>query len=189
MTKRRLSPCALCSPWLLFFLTIAPMHAYTEGSPQRYMTREEAFRVILPGADRVVANVRHFSPDARARIERRASRKLEADTVEVFVGYRGTDTIGYAIIDDEIGLHHPITFGVGVTRDRKLVDCVVMVFRESRGMEIRDARFRRQMAGKGPNDPIRINRDIVNVTGATYSSRAATDAVRKAIAICQELFP
>lgn len=112
---------------------------------------------------------------------------MATDTVTVWVGRKGGDTMGYAVIIEEIGLRHPITFGIGLKPDGRLVDCVVMVFRESRGSEIRDARFRRQLVGKTPSDPIRLNRDVINITGATYSARAATDAIRKAMAIWAEV--
>jgi Na+-translocating ferredoxin:NAD+ oxidoreductase RnfG subunit len=162
--------------------------ALREGDPHVYLTREQAFAIILPGADTIAREIRRLSPEGKARVERRSGRRMASDTAIVWIGRKNGDTIGYAMILEEIGLRHPITFGVGLRPDGRLVDCVVMVFRESRGSEIRDARFRRQLIGKAPSDPIRLNRDVINITGATYSSRAATDAIRKAMGIWTELY-
>ena len=48
-------------------------------------------------------------------------------------------------------------------------------------------RFLNQYRGKGPQSALRINKDILNITGATVSSRAVTIGVRKAIAAFQAL--
>lgn len=160
-----------------------------EGDPRVFLTREEALRIVLPGATAHRTVVRTVSSEARQRIERRSGRRMVSDSVSIIVGTAGDRVTGYAFFLDEQGLHHPISFAIGLRPDGTLVDCVVMIFRESRGSEIRDLRFRRQLAGKRPTDPLRINRDVINVTGATYSARAATDAIRKAMAIWQECLP
>lgn len=157
-----------------------------EGDPRVFLTRDEALRIVLPGATAHRTEVRRVSPEARQRIERRAGRRMASDSVSIIVGTSGDRVTGYAFLLDEQGLHHPISFAIGLRPDGTLVDCVVMIFRESRGSEIRDPRFRRQFAGKRPTDALRINRDVINVTGATYSARAATDAIRKAMATWQE---
>jgi Na+-translocating ferredoxin:NAD+ oxidoreductase RnfG subunit len=158
-----------------------------EGDPRVYLSRDEAIKIVLPGARNTRMEIRRLSPEARQRIERKAGRRMAGETVTVIVGTTDSRTVGYAFIIEERGLHHPITFAIGLKPDGTLTDCVVMVFRESRGSEIRDARFRRQLAGKTPSDPIRLNRDVINITGATYSARAATDAIRKAMGIWAEV--
>ena len=65
----------------------------------------------------------------------------------------------------------------------------VMVFRESRGGEVRRRRFLAQYDGKSLRSPIRINRDIVGVTGATLSVRAMNAGVKKSLAVVQTAFP
>lgn len=173
----------------LLCLVISPAHSeLREGDPRVYLTRPQALAIVLPGADTILSQVKRLTPAARERVERRAGRRMASDTVTVWIGRKNGDTIGYAMVIEEIGLRHPITFGIGLKSDGKLIDCVVMVFRESRGSEIRDARFRRQFIGKTPSDPVRLNRDVIQITGATYSSRAATDAIRKAMGIWAELY-
>ena len=48
--------------------------------------------------------------------------------------------------------------------------------------EVSRRRFLNQYRGKGPDSPLRINRDILNITGATVSSRAVTLGVKKVLA-------
>ena len=58
-----------------------------------------------------------------------------------------------------------------------------MVYREAVGEEVRRARFTRQFRGRSAKDPLRINRDILNVTGATMSVQAMTAGVKKVLVL------
>jgi Na+-translocating ferredoxin:NAD+ oxidoreductase RnfG subunit len=94
---------------------------------------------------------------------------------------------GYAVIDDEQGLHQPITFATRLS-PRGMVERVeIMVYREPRGDEVRDVRFRQQFQGKTSQDPLRLNRDIDAVSGATVSSASLAVGVRRATILVEEL--
>jgi FMN-binding domain len=58
-----------------------------------------------------------------------------------------------------------------------------MEYRESRGGKVKEQRFLSQFHGKTSDDPIRVNQDIVNYTGATLSSYAIARGVRRALAL------
>src|SRR2546426_8892367 len=81
---------------------------------------------------------------------------------------------GYAVIQETIGKHRPITYLVGVTPDGKVSDIEVLVYRESKGSEVRMKRFNSHYEGKTVLEPIRINKDIINITGATVSVRSVS---------------
>jgi electron transport complex protein RnfG len=46
------------------------------------------------------------------------------------------------VIDDELGLHQPITFATRLSSHGKVERVEIVVYREPRGAEVRDARFR-----------------------------------------------
>lgn len=70
-----------------------------------------------------------------------------------------------------------------VILDSKLTikDLDVEQYIGERGGEIRSEEFRRQFRGKGSLSDLRIGNDIDAVTGATISSKALTEAVRKSV--------
>jgi FAD:protein FMN transferase len=72
---------------------------------------------------------------------------------------------------------------VGVSPRGKVLEVAVMEYRESRGSEVKERRFLSQFRGKTSSDPIRVNQDIVNYTGATLSSYAIARGVRRALAL------
>jgi hypothetical protein len=72
---------------------------------------------------------------------------------------------------DEIGKEQPITTGV-VVNAGKVERVKVLVFRESRGWEVRYPFFTDQFFGAELNEQNRLDRDIDNISGATLSVNA-----------------
>lgn len=81
---------------------------------------------------------------------------------------------------DEIGKEEPITIGYVVNQGR-IESARVLIYRESRGDEVRYPRFTDQFKGaalKGEND---LDRSIDNISGATLSVEAMTRTARLAL--------
>jgi hypothetical protein len=91
--------------------------------------------------------------------------------------------VGVIFVLDVVGQTLPITFAVGVRDDQTLQDVQVMVYREPYGREINERRFRAQFRGKTKSDPLTVEKDVSAVSGATISSRSATYAARKGLAL------
>ncbi len=76
-----------------------------------------------------------------------------------------------AWILEEIGKDMPITFGV-VIENGRLAQIKVLVFRESRGAEIRHPFFTEQFEGAALDRELALDRPIDGISGATLSVRA-----------------
>jgi hypothetical protein len=154
------------------------------------MSEEEALREVFPSAALVVE--RSWTPAAaeRAAMEKGLGRRLVEPDYPIVLVYDGARRfLGYALVTEERGKYRPITFLVGITPERRVKDTAVMVYRESRGGEVRSRRFLGQYRGKSLRDPIRTNRDIVNISGATISVHSMNAGVRKALMVVQTAFP
>ncbi len=85
-----------------------------------------------------------------------------------------------AWILEEIGKEKPITVGIVVNGDR--IETVrILVFRESRGWEVRHPFFTDQFRGAGLREGYRLDRSIDGITGATLSVRAVRKLARLAL--------
>lgn len=148
-----------------------------------YMTPEQALHWAFPKSECIEERVIKLEPEAVREIETKTGGRIFESDKKVYVGMRGDRIDGYAVITNEIGKFEPITFIVKVTPDGKVADVAVMVYRESRGGEVERKRFLHQYLGKKEADPLRINYDIINVTGATMSVRAMSRGVKKVLHI------
>ena len=168
--------------------------AQTEQEPadnfqlQTYLTEEQALALIFPECDEIVADEFVMTPEEKSSLEKLLSRRLYEDGFRTYIGKRDGSIQGYAIITEEIGKFHPFTFVVGVDADGKITNIAVLVYRESRGGEIAKKRFLYQFMGKSFKNPIRINKDIINITGATMSVQCMCAGVRKVIAVINEYY-
>lgn len=103
----------------------------------------------------------------------------------VFIARTGDVVDGYAVIEDVVGQHEPITFAVQVGTEGRIRRVEVMEYREAYGEEVRDPRFLKQFIGKSLGDAIKPGVDVDGITGATLSSRSSTVAARRALILCE----
>ena len=85
-----------------------------------------------------------------------------------------------AWILEEIGKEKPITVGIVIDEGR-IRRIRVLVFRESRGDEVRHAFFTRQFENATLRDDTQLDRVIDGISGATLSVRALTKLARVAL--------
>ena len=76
-----------------------------------------------------------------------------------------------AWILSEVGKERDITVGV-VIKHNRIEKIKVLIFRESRGSEVRHGYFTRQFKSVQLSDNLELNKDIDGITGATLSVRA-----------------
>jgi hypothetical protein len=116
---------------------------------------------------------------------------LESDSL-VRLSY-GADSAGTAVgsyrVASEIGKYLPFEFLVALDADGKVLNVVVLNYREARGGEVRRERFLQQYRGKSASSPVRLNRDILGIAGATLSAWAVNRGVKKTLWWCDRIGP
>ncbi len=90
---------------------------------------------------------------------------------------------GWFILDEVLGKHELITYAVALDAQGRVRGIEVLEYRESHGGQVRDAKWRAQFAGKSVADPLQLDRDIRNISGATLSCRHVTDGVKRVLAM------
>ena len=96
---------------------------------------------------------------------------------------RAGTVIGHVMVDDVVGKHELITYAVGIGSDGVVRGVEILDYRETRGGEVRDPRWRAQFVGKHHGAPLALDDDIQNISGATLSCRHITDGVRRLLAL------
>ena len=90
-----------------------------------------------------------------------------------------------AWILDEIGKEHPITVGVVIEKDR-IEAFEILVYRESRGGEVRHGFFKRQFHGAKLKQD-KLDRHVDSISGATLSVNAVSAVARWALYLDEQL--
>jgi len=147
-----------------------------------YFTEDQALAKVFAGADSTWAERWTPTPGEVADLEARLGWRVPPEEVVFHRARKGDRDLGWAVVTEERGRFKPITFLVHVGPDRRVGMVLVMVYRESRGEGVKRQRFLKQFQRKGADDPLRLNRDVKMVSGATLSSRAVTAGVKRVLA-------
>jgi len=133
----------------------APLVVMPAAHATTYLTVEQAQQVLFPGAS--------FAPLDVKRKER---------------VWRANNA-GWFVVDEVLGKHEFITYAIGLNADGTVKQIEIMTYRESYGYEVRNADWRAQFVGKNAAAPLKLNKDIKNISGATLSCRHIADGVKR----------
>lgn len=165
---------------LLFFIGAAlfPFGARAE----RYVEPEEAARLIFPDADEAVSFTIELTKDQIKEIKKQSGMRVRKPRIEGFEMRRGGLSLGRVYVDNVIGKHEFITYAAGINDAGAVRGVEIIEYRETWGFEIRQPNWRAQFTGRTLEDPLRLGKDIENISGATLSCRNVTDGVRRLLA-------
>lgn len=153
-----------------------------------FLSEEEAVKLMFPKSEHIKKDLVRVPADRKLAIEERIGWKFPEDSFEVYIGETGTQVDGYALVQNTIGKHKPMTYMVGVDNRGHISNIELLIFREARGSEVRQKRFNSQYEGKTVLDPVRINRDIINISGATMSVRSMTAGIKRVLVLVDEFY-
>ena len=155
---------------------------------EEFMTEDEAVKAILPQSQRIRKETLRLAQDKKSTVEQRIGWKFPEDSFDLYIGETGDKVDGYAMIHNTIGKYKPMTYMVGVDPKGNCTDVELLVFRDAKGSEVGKKRFNSQYDGKTVTDPIRINKDIINISGATMSVRSMNAGVKRVLVLVDEFY-
>jgi len=171
---------------LAALLTLSASRGSARAETAYYTTRS-VLAEFFPKSERVTFRTVTLDGSLRTRLAQRLGYAPPKDRYTIFIATTQGKVDGYAVIDEEKGLHQPITFATRLSPRGAIERIEIMVYREPRGDEVRDPRFRKQFEGKTAQDPLRLNRDIDAVSGATVSSASLAVGAHRATVLIEEL--
>jgi len=173
-------------------LTFLFLIAYTLLSPNSLQAKEfkrpeQALSQIYPSSQIEVRNIT-LTREQVEEVQRISGVKLESRLASWYIVKKGGQIIAYGYADMHRVRTHPEVVLYTITPDGRLDVVEVLAFHEPLEYMPED-QWLRLFASKQLNkDPIRLRRDIPNITGATLTARAITDNARKVLAMWQILF-
>ena len=150
-----------------------------------YLSIEGAQKALFAQADRFNEVILSLSPAQRDRVAALAGPQPPHRGLRAWRALHGDELLGFVFVDEVIGKEDFITYAVAVDASGRLSGPEVLAYRESHGGEIRNAAWRRQFAGRGSLDQLRVQTDIKNIAGATLSCQHVTEGVRWIVALWQ----
>jgi len=152
-------------------LVAAPAAATT------YFTVEQAQQQLLPGQALTPVAVTLTPAQAKA-IEQASGVRVRENALKVWHAANG----GWFYVDQVLGKHELITYALALDAQGAVTGVEILDYRETYGGAVRNPKWRAQFTGKKYGAPLKLDADIVNLSGATLSSAHVTDGVRRLLA-------
>ena len=144
-------------------------------------TREEALARVFPGAEFQAERV--FLTEAqRTAAEERSGVEIDSLLIARYVATRNGDVVGSAYVDTHVVRTKNESLLVCLDPDGRLRRIEVTAFLEPPEY-MASAAWYAQYDGKALNEDLNLNRAIRSIAGATLTARAASEAVRRVLAI------
>jgi Na+-translocating ferredoxin:NAD+ oxidoreductase RnfG subunit len=141
---------------------------------ESYMTREQAGEILFPGESMTDKSF-DLTKDQMKQISRAAGVRVRSERVNVLQAGKG----GWLFFDSVVGKHEFIDYAMGISSDGAVVGVEILEYRETYGHQVKDPKWRAQFAGKTTANPLELDKDIQNISGATLSSNNITKGVRR----------
>lgn len=139
---------------------------------------------LFPEGARLVPVPVEMSKAERKTLRRKAKVRVDPRRIRAWRVVDGERPLGWFFVDEVIGKHEFITYGVGIDAAGRVIGIDVLVYRETYGGEVQEESWRRQFHGKSlATDPLRLGKDVHGIAGATLSARNITDGVRKLLLV------
>lgn len=159
--------------------------AYVQAYAVDYLSMEELQRILFPDTRNFIRQPVALSKQQKAEIKKLAGTRQRWDEQLVWRAETDGHLDGWIVVDDVIGKHEFITYGVGLTPDGNVVGIEIISYRETHGGEVRDSGWREHFKGKTMADEFKLDVDVPNISGATLSSRNILDGVKRVLALQQ----
>lgn len=166
-------------------VVFAPGSGYTT----QYLTVEEAQRISFAEASSFQEAHLLFKPEQISQIEELIGKEISVKGQQLWKALKGDQLLGYFVIDYVIGKHLTIDYAIALNPDFTVKQIEILQYREEYGDEIKDPNWLRQFVGKDKNSPLKMDEDIKNISGATFSSTHITEGIKRVLITLSTIKP
>lgn len=169
---------------------VATAAAPSPARAQLFLTQEEALRLAFPEPAEIERRTAYLGDEELARARERAGPGVEVDrgVVTYYVGSRAGEPVGAAYFDAHRVRTLPEVLMVVVGPDDRIRRIEVLKFSEPPDY-LAPGEWIEQLEGRALTGELSLKGDVVNMTGATLTSRAITGAARRVLALHEVIRP
>lgn len=170
-------------PYAIHWLAPAAALIAAPASAAAFLSAEQAQELYFPGQRMELMPV-SLQPAQAKQLEKQSGTKVRELSPKVWRSAGG----GWFYLDQVIGKHEFITYAMALSADGLVAGIEILDYRETYGGEVKNPQWRAQFKGKRHGAVLKLDSDIVNLSGATLSCRNLTLGVKRLLAMHELLF-
>ena len=166
---------------IILFLSLLALAGIADATV--FYSKEEAFELAFGKGAEVEPQALFLTDEQAEKIEKMAQVKLDSNLYTLHVGKRDGQVLGYAAIESHNVRTQPETVMIVLSPTGELARVEMLAFHEPPEYQPPARWFERLY--RRPLGELRLNQGVDGISGATLSSRASLDGIRKVMAIYQ----
>lgn len=147
---------------------------HTQLYARQYLTIEQA-QTILWGNEKLEPLTVKLTLAQKKEIRTGSKMRVRRSNLRVWKSQSG----GWFILDYVIGKHEYIDYAIALEKNGAVRGLEILHYRESYGGDVRHKRWREQFSGYSHTTNLRLNREVMSITGATMSCRHLVEGVNR----------
>lgn len=148
-------------------------------------SKEEAIKLVFSGADKIIKKRIRLTTPQRAAIGKLSTRVVRDKTMSFYIGKKGGQTLGYAVVERVTNRSWTISYVVVMNEDGTVKHVEVLNYEGARNWGVQYESWLKQFYGANANSDFR---SVSGITGATVSVRTITAGVQKVVSAYQVIF-
>ncbi|MBM4257345.1 MAG: FMN-binding protein [Deltaproteobacteria bacterium] len=156
----------------------------TIAAAKAFYSKQEALALAFPEAEHVETKTVFLTDDQVHHVSTLASAPVDSKLATIYVGRKAGQVLGYAFIETNVVRTLPETFLIVVSPTGTVQKLFVLAFYEPEEYTP-STRWLQQFDQKALTPTLQVRQDIHGIVGATLSSRAITNGVRKVLSLFQ----
>ncbi|MGY8844179.1 MAG: FMN-binding protein [Gammaproteobacteria bacterium] len=147
---------------------------HTQLYARQYLTVEQA-KTILWGNEKLEPQVVKLTLAQRKAIREGSKIRVRRSKLQAWKSQSG----GWFLLDYVIGKHEYIDYAIALEKNGAVRGLEILHYRESYGGDVRHRRWRDQFSGYSHATNLRLNKEVMSITGATLSCRHLVEGVNR----------
>ena len=164
---------------ILLLMSLAMVY---DAGAKVFMKRDEALKTAFPEADSIEKTKIFLTKEQASEIESLSKAKLDSRLYVIYEGRKGGKSLGYAIIDTHGLRTKSETVMFVINPDGTLRQAEVLAFFEPPEYMAGD-KWVNLFYDKASGDPMKLGRDIPNISGATITANSLGSTIRRVLAV------
>jgi len=166
----------------IFYIITIIAFLTTQSSAELFMTRDQALETAFPESESVEKIDIFLNESQASEIEKISRVKLDSKIYIFYKFSNGDGTLGYAVLNTHLLRTKSETVMYVISNDGRLINAEILAFFEP-SEYMQSEKWLMLFENQILDNELRIDRDVPNITGATITSHAFTESVRKVLAI------
>jgi len=161
---------------------VAHAHGPSANASAVFHAKDEALQLAFHAADRIEERTVILTDEQKIAVEKLARAPVETQLWTLYLGWRGKECLGFAVIDTHLVRAAPATVMVVLSPSGAVGRVELLAFYDAANL-LPPKEWSRQFEGRKIGDDLEVGSGIRGIAGSAAGANAVASSVRRVLAL------